>query len=694
MLNLNASATAQEINAIAAMSNDARANLAARINATEPFTIFDNVEGKEGKEIICPFCGSGSHGNKNTGIKPSLVNGVWLYHCFAGNDCEGTLLNIIATANNLSTRGKDFFEVLAIAANITNQNFSLPADESLKKSTSEKKIMEPKIKQPEKFERLDEAQKNLPAFIKKQGGNWRGLSLDTLQRINCGFLPDVYFPEVKKKLPAVVIPNDLNGVYFRSIEGKFHKNNQPMATTTIFLPDTDNFDIVITEGQINAASILQAVHHPNFGIMACSGTSGEKLILDKLQILKDAGKKFRVLLAFDNDSNSAGQIASNKILNLLSKSGYTACSIDITKTPDTDLNDFLQREGSIVFRDFFFIIFERAISEFEKALFGESFSEYFAFKFPTYVNDNKKFSDRKTGFQNLDDETNSFLPGIYILGGLPALGKTSFALQLLDQLATNGEHCIYVSYEMVKGFLYSKVLAREVCRIETDNFNKQISGENIFRLTATQISLGKINNFHKPAYDEALNNFYKTEKHLFIWEETEINIDSLIERLENICAKIDKPPVVCIDYLQLLAAGNENTKSTLDKILHKIFTFRRETNTTFIIISSLNRANYQTEISFESFKESGSIEYSADVIWGLQLLLDKRTPADAEKAKKEIPRKIQLKCLKTRFGSNFDIGFFYYPNCDTFLPMLEYGPYIEYKNNNSSTADGEFADEK
>ena len=40
---------------------------------------------------------------------------------------------------------------------------------------------------------------------------------------------------------------------------------------------------------------------------------------------------------------------------------------------------------------------------------------------------------------------------------------------------------------------------------------------------------------------------------------------------------------------------------------------------TIIVISSVNRANYMQPIDFESLKESGGIEYSADVIWGLQL---------------------------------------------------------------------------
>lgn len=85
-----------------------------------------------------------------------------------------------------------------------------------------------KVEKAEPFGRLAEAQRNLEKFIQSEGGKWRGLSLETLQRMNAGFLPNVYFLAAKKELPAVVIPNDLGGVYFRSTVGKFHKNNQPM----------------------------------------------------------------------------------------------------------------------------------------------------------------------------------------------------------------------------------------------------------------------------------------------------------------------------------------------------------------------------------------------------------------------------------------------------------------------------------
>ena len=305
------------------------------------------------KSFVCPFCGNGA-GDDGTGLEPiQASDGAWLYHCLRCDE-KFNNLRILANRYHLSTKGKDFIELYRRACSEFGIGNGVINSLDPNKIYTVKKIMAKNStpKQPATdFKRLAEAQKNLPSFVEKQGGKWRGLTLDTLQQLNCGFLTNVYFPEVKKYLPAVVIPNDAGGVYFRSIEGKFHKNNKPMATTTIFLPDTDNFDIIITEGQINALSILQAFKNfknPPFGIMACSGTSGEKLILEKLQQLKDSGKRFNVILAFDNDTNNAGKNAADKILDALINAGFTACCTDITQTPDLDLNDILQQdEGEI-----------------------------------------------------------------------------------------------------------------------------------------------------------------------------------------------------------------------------------------------------------------------------------------------------------------------------------------------------------
>ena len=330
-----------------------------------------------------------------------------------------------------------------------------------------------------------------------------------------------------------------------------------------------------------------------------------------------------------------------------------------------------------------------------KKLFGENANEFFKNSLAAFILENQKFQYRKTGFSNIDEFSN-FLPGIYVLGGLPALGKTTFALQLSNQLAHSGETCILCSFEMSAGYLYSKLLAQEINFINC----KGIEPDGTFGKTPTKfikasdIIFGNFK-YHEDEYKTVMKNFEENPLPLYIWEITQIDLNKILNRINQICKTLEKPPVVILDYLQLLTGAADNQKSALDDTLHKLFNFRRETNATFIIVSSLNRANYQTEINFESFCGSGGIEYSADVIFGLQLKLDgKRTHEDAEKAKKEIPREIELKCLKNRFGANYDVGFFYYPNMEIFLPMLEYGEIVSTSKGKGVSSRAEDDNEK
>ena len=139
-------------------------------------------------------------------------------------------------------------------------------------------------------------------------------------------------------------------------------------------------------------------------------------------------------------------------------------------------------------------------------------------------------------------------------------------------------------------------------------------------------------------------------------------------------------------------------KQKIDDIVRKLKIFQRETNTTFIIVSSFNRMNYYQQVSFESFKESGNIEYSADVIWALQLDIVNQfkngeyvsdTRKKLENAKKQQPRLIQLKCLKNRHGNNYDVYFNYHSACDYFEPLEDAPDNEEEEDNSAQYADND-----
>ena len=311
--------------------------------------------------------------------------------------------------------------------------------------------------------------------------------------------------------------------------------------------------------------------------------------------------------------------------------------------------------------------FRPVFSDFSFGSFPSSFSRNFYFNtfFDSDLSSISLYSNRKTGFSNID-ANQIFSPGLYVLGATPACGKTTFAWQLLEQLASLGEHCIFCSYEMSRLELFSKSIARELFKRDKSS-----------TITAADIRRGASSSTLR----SIISDFAADSACLELFELRDESIDDLLRIIRPFCNDKNKSPVVCVDYLQIIPPSNDvklnSDKARIDDIVHKLKTFQRETNTTFIVISSFNRMNYFQQVSFESFKESGGIEYSSDVVWALQMfvansikpgspLSESRKKFDDAKLRQ--PRQLHLKCLKNRQGNNYDCFFHYFSAHDFFQP--------------------------
>ena len=298
-----------------------------------------------------------------------------------------------------------------------------------------------------------------------------------------------------------------------------------------------------------------------------------------------------------------------------------------------------------------------------------SFADFFANHFDSEIEQMKNYSKRLSGFDNLD-RLQLFSPGLYVIGATPAAGKTTFCWQLLEQLALRGETCIFCSYEMSKLELFAKSLAREL-------FKRVPSTD----LTAADIRRGA----WSVQLDATRADFASSKLDLSVLELQDESIDELLALLKPLCSDKANAPVVCLDYLQIVPSSKDTAKLGIDDSVRKLKKFQRDTNTTFFVISSFNRDNYIRSVSFESFKESGNIEYTADVVWALQLnvlnqlnfgsLSDIRKQIDD--AKKQQPRQIQLKCLKNRQGTNYECFFHYFSAHDCFVPCKNFDSKID-----------------
>lgn len=82
------------------------------------------------------------------------------------------------------------------------------------------------------------------------------------------------------------------------------------------------------------------------------------------------------------------------------------------------------------------------------------------------------------------------------------------------------------------------------------------------------------------------------------------------------------PPLIFVDYLQLLAPASDRMtdKQAVDRHVTDLRQLARELKTSVVCISSLNRASYYSgSIGLDDMKESGSLEYGADTVLGLQV---------------------------------------------------------------------------
>ena len=289
----------------------------------------------------------------------------------------------------------------------------------------------------------------------------------------------------------------------------------------------------------------------------------------------------------------------------------------------------------------------------------------------------QKYTDIHTGFQNFDDAQGGLSSGLYVLGATPSLGKTTLLVQIADNIAKSGNAVLYFSLEQSRLELTTKSISRLTAQRDIKN-----------AVSAINIRRGQYaNNAQREAVKKAIADYQEFSANISI---VELGLDATITTITDTVGRyIDYTsarPVVMVDYLQIIRPDNEKlaTRDAVDYAVKVLKKLQVDNNLVVMVISSFNRTNYLTPVDYESFKETGGIEYTADVLLGLQPQIMTDSLFDAEKkikekreaidkALSEIPRKIMLKNLKNRFGrKGYACGFTYNPCFDLFTPDMSF----------------------
>lgn len=283
-----------------------------------------------------------------------------------------------------------------------------------------------------------------------------------------------------------------------------------------------------------------------------------------------------------------------------------------------------------------------------------------------------------TGIASLDKAIGGGLPegGLTVLAAGSSNGKTTWALQFADYVAASGRPVLFVTVEQGRHELVAKSLSRMM---------RQTSKHNGGYYTASAAHI--MSRKHRDSWPIDKTNALlacctaysqNIAPSMYYFEIDGRNTDTDVETTgqpsvadirrayDAIGKKDGKNPVLIVDYLQLLKAKDERMteRKSIDVNVMELRQLARDMDTVVLVISSINRASYSEGADLASFKESGAIEFSADLAMMLQprgygeKVSSKRTEKEAKEAAREamaqhkgkVIRDSEIVVLKNRNG--------------------------------------------
>lgn len=284
----------------------------------------------------------------------------------------------------------------------------------------------------------------------------------------------------------------------------------------------------------------------------------------------------------------------------------------------------------------------------------------------------------KTGFDELDRVLGGGLaPGLFVLGGVSNVGKSTFALQMAERLAEQVP-VLYYALEMTGEYIGAKMISRRLFRTAlaaedgAGGFSQELWERIEEKCASADQIISSAEEFSPDLWRrimEARQCVEEQAQKLYVME-TALSAHQIAEQVGQFME--DHPqetPVVIVDYLQILPSEGPALRSerqAVDDSIRAMVGMARKGIPVFLI-SALSRGTH--EVRMDSFKESGSIEYSADVLLGLQFQachrpLKKGERFDDLKEKGKIPREVEIAVLKQRYG-----------DCGKRIPLRYYSKY-------------------
>ena len=655
---------------------------------------------KSGKGFICPICGSGS-GKNGTGITSKDNNRH--FTCWAGCFTSADIIDIIGLVNGLT----DYNSKLQKAASeygiviesghrtvTPNEGFAPKATEYRKQSENGQVTQEnirnashttpqQEENEPDYTDFFLQAHRHIAETDYPQR---RGLSKAVIDRFKLGYDANYTKGTGGKIWEACIIPTGKHSYVARNTDPDASKGDRYRKTgaSQIFnrkaLQEATQ-PVFIVEGEIDAMSFYEV----GAEAVGLGSISNAKKLVDLLEKKKPSKP---LIIALDNDPDPDTRARVEKAVGELTE-GLERLRIPFYRLSPygkyKDANEALQADRG-AFAAAIREAIEQAETEEKETLDQEKEQlkrEAVAFSLQSFIKDieeSKKASFIPTGFPDLDHILDGGLyAGLYIVGAISSLGKTTFCLQIADQVAQAGQDVLVFSLEMARNELIAKSISRltyigDIAQYKTHTHAKTTRGI----LTGSRYA--NYSQTERELIEASITAYARYAKNIYITEGIgNVGVKEIRDKVEKHIKLTGKAPVVVIDYLQILAPADirATDKQNTDKAVLELKRLSRDYSIPVIGISSFNRDNYNAPVNLASYKESGAIEYSSDLLLGLQYegmdykegetdkqresRIRKLIEEAVEAGKKGEAQKIQIKILKNRNGSKGSTILDFYP---------------------------------
>ncbi|ROS01655.1 replicative DNA helicase [Sinobacterium caligoides] len=206
-----------------------------------------------------------------------------------------------------------------------------------------------------------------------------------------------------------------------------------------------------------------------------------------------------------------------------------------------------------------------------------------------------------SGFADLDEMTSGWQDSdLVIVAARPSMGKTTFAMNLVENAILSQENCVVVfSMEMPSESLMMRSLA------------------SVGRINQTKVRTGQLDEEDWPKLSTAINKL--KDKKLFIDDTAALTPTEVRSRVRRISREHGDIAMVMIDYLQLMQVSGQSEGRTaeISEISRSMKMLAKEFECPVVCLSQLNRSLEQRPNKRpinSDLRESGAIEQDADII--------------------------------------------------------------------------------